>query len=318
MSANPRHKPVFIPEAAMDLPGEDELPYDFGPPMETDLHRSGMNELIDALRAWLAKKGVTNTFVGGNMALYFSTEQIKKNDFLGPDFFVARPTSMRSRKSWVMWQELVGPIVVIELLSATTEKNDRNAKMAIYSQILRVPEYYLFDPIDGRLEGYRLSHQGMYVIIPPDPAHEEPVLDCLELGLRLGVRWDPSPEEGEVPHLRWMEPDGRWVPTPIEFGAKETARADQQTVRADQQTARAEEADRLAKAERERAEEADRLAKAERARAEEADRRAKAERERAEEANRLAKAERERALEAEARAQRLAARLRALGLDPES
>jgi hypothetical protein len=49
MSAIPKHPPVPLPSPHLDLPGEDELPYEFGPPMETSLHRSGMNELIDSL-----------------------------------------------------------------------------------------------------------------------------------------------------------------------------------------------------------------------------------------------------------------------------
>ena len=243
------------------MPGEDELPCDFGPPMETTLHRSGMTELIDSLVHWLAAQGVTDTFVGGNMALYYSADQIMKNDFLGPDVFVARPTSTRPRKSWVVWRENITPCVVIELLSESTEKTDRTSKMKIYAQTLKVSEYYLFDPVDGRLEGYRLSSRApAYVVIPPDPASEDPIVDCEQLQLRLGVRWDDSPH-GAIPHLRWMTPSGAWVPTSPE---------------------RAEQEHQEKLEERQRAE-----------------------------------AEKQRADAAEARAARLAAQLRALGIDPE-
>jgi hypothetical protein len=201
------------------------------------------------------------------MALYYCTAQLKKNDFIGPDVFVARPTSTRPRKSWVVWEETVTPCVVIELLSESTEKTDRTDKMRIYAQSLKVAEYFLFDPVDGRLEGYRLSPRApAYVVIPPDPKSEEPLLDCEQLHLRLGVRWDDSPH-GEVPHLRWMTPTGEWIPTPIERSALDRQRA---------------------ALGRQRAEAADRE---------------------------KTEAQRQTA-EAQARAERLAAQLRALGIDP--
>jgi hypothetical protein len=277
MSANPRRAPIPLQPLDLYLPGEDELPYDFGPQMETSLHRSGMNELIDSLADWLADQGVTDTFVGGNLALYFSADQLIKNDFVGPDVFVARPTSTRPRKSWVVWQENITPCVVIELLSEVTEKTDRTEKMKIYAQTLKVGEYYLFDPVDGRLEGYRLSQRApAYVVIPPDPASEDPIVDCEQLQLRLGVRWDDSPH-GELPHLRWMTPSGAWVPTPAERARQEHQRADAEMQRAEFAEARVA---RLA-------------------------------------AKQRADAEKQRADAAEARAARLAAQLRALGIDPE-
>jgi hypothetical protein len=277
MSANPRRAPIPLQPLDLYLPGEDELPYDFGPQMETSLHRSGMNELIDSLADWLADQGVTDTFVGGNLALYFSADQLIKNDFVGPDVFVARPTSTRPRKSWVVWQENITPCVVIELLSEVTEKTDRTEKMKIYAQTLKVGEYYLFDPVDGRLEGYRLSQRApAYVVIPPDPASEDPIVDCEQLQLRLGVRWDDSPH-GEIPHLRWMTPSGAWVPTPAERARQERQRADAEMQRAEFAEARVA---RLA-------------------------------------AKQRADAEKQRAEAAEARAARLAAQLRALGIDPE-
>jgi hypothetical protein len=39
------------------------------------------------------------------------------------------------------------------LLSATTEKVDRGDKMRIYARLLKVGEYFLFDPFSGVFEG---------------------------------------------------------------------------------------------------------------------------------------------------------------------
>jgi Uma2 family endonuclease len=222
---------VFQPEPdPTSLPGEDELPFDFGPPMESTLHRSAMNDLITSLEAYLRAKGDTTTFVGGNLAIYFSIDQIEHNTFLGPDFMVVRNTSLRERKSWVFWSEQRFPSVVIELLSDKTEKDDRGAKMSTYAEVMQVAEYVLFDPFDGRLEGYRLDTKARrYVVIPPD---EEERVEVEQLGLCLAVHWQER-LEGAVPLLRWQLPDGTPLPTPAERAAQQQRRAEDQERRAE-------------------------------------------------------------------------------------
>jgi hypothetical protein len=79
-------------------PTQDELPYDDGMPMETHRHVLQMQLLMDPLRAYLV--GRREAFVGGNMFIYFSLEQVRNQDFRGPDFFVALDVPKRDRKSW--------------------------------------------------------------------------------------------------------------------------------------------------------------------------------------------------------------------------
>jgi len=203
-------------------PGEDELPCDDGEPMETERHRRQMEVLINSLElAWADRN---DFYVGGNMAIYFSELQVKKNDFRGPDVFVVLDTVRREHKSWVVWQEGGRtPDVIIELLSETTEAVDRGEKMRVYAKLLRVPNYYLFDPLSGILEGYAIdAARGEYERMKPEPSGELP---CPRLGLRLGVR------HGELhgitaDWLRWIDADGRALPT-----GEEQARAAEAQVR---------------------------------------------------------------------------------------
>jgi Uma2 family endonuclease len=67
------------------LPTQDELPCDDGVPMETQRHKFQMDLLMDTLLPWLEQR--EDGYVGGNMFVYFSAAQIKKQDFKGPDFF---------------------------------------------------------------------------------------------------------------------------------------------------------------------------------------------------------------------------------------
>jgi Uma2 family endonuclease len=153
--------------------------------METERHRKQMTLLIETLEsAWRDR---TDFYVGGNMFIYFSELQAKKNDFRGPDVFVVLDTERRERKSWVVWQEGGRtPDVVIELVSPSTEAIDRGEKMRTYAKLLHVAAYYLFDPLSGVMEAYALDMASRsYTVAPPDADGTFP---CPPLGLKLGVR----------------------------------------------------------------------------------------------------------------------------------
>jgi hypothetical protein len=204
---------------------------------------------------------------------------VKSNDFRAPDFFVVLDCVLhRERRSWVVWEEERTPAVVVELLSESTREEDLGRKKRIYEQALHTHEYFLFDPESLELLGFRLSRH-VYRRIRPGPGG---ALHCQRLGLDLVVL--PGTYRGsEGRWLRWVVPGGDVLATRDEAAAEAEARARDAQARAEEAQARAEEAQA-------RAEEA-------RARADEAHTRASAEH-----AARL----------------RLAAKLRALGVDPEA
>ncbi|MGH3934154.1 MAG: Uma2 family endonuclease [Pseudonocardiaceae bacterium] len=56
----------------------------------------------------------------------------------------------------------VAPVLAVEVLSRSTQLNDRNTKKAHYER-LGVPSYWLLDPVQpGGLEVYELDEQGRY------------------------------------------------------------------------------------------------------------------------------------------------------------
>ncbi|KYF76310.1 hypothetical protein BE18_18235 [Sorangium cellulosum] len=226
--------PSFVPTPP---PGEDELPYDDGEPMESQRHRKQMELLIEVLE--LHWKDRDDVYVSGNMAIYFSELQAKKNDFRGPDVFVVLDTVKRERKSWVVWQEDGRtPDVVIELLSETTEKVDRTDKMRIYAKLLHVPEYYLFDPFKGVLEAYGLDLATMsYVPVAPG-ANGDVASPRLHLG--LGVRRGTY-HNLDVDWLRWLDAEGRALPT----GEEQARAAEAQAQAAEAQARTAHDEARL-------------------------------------------------------------------------
>ena len=277
------------PDGVEMPPTEDELPYEDGEPMESTKHHLQMTLLIQTLEQYYHTLGRDDVAVHGNMGIYFSLEQARKQNFRAPDFFVVLGAKERRlRKSWVIWQEERVPNLVIELLSESTKAADRGVKKQIYQDVMRVPEYILHDVVGNTFEAFRLH--------APQNGHSQPYYEPIDLGndplrnpvffseqLRLElVLWEGEFEYYWDVWLRWRNPKtGEILPTSREIAQGEYRRAEQERNRAEQERNRAEQ-------ERNRAEQ-------ERNRAEQEKNRAEQERERAE---------------------RLAEKLRALGIDP--
>jgi Uma2 family endonuclease len=224
---------VRPPDLPPDLPWpptEDDLPSSDGEPMETWRHVLQMTLLIETLS--LAWAGRPDGFVGGNMFLYFSPDQVRGRFFRGPDVFAVLGVPKRERKSWVVWEEGKGPDVIVELLSESTATVDRVEKKRVYQDEVRVPEYVWYDPFSAELAGFRL-HDGVYQAIEPDDAGRLPIQ---QFGIAL-ARWHSVYRDVEATWLRWTKPDGTLLPT-------EAERADEERRRADAEARRVHDAER--------------------------------------------------------------------------
>jgi Uma2 family endonuclease len=199
------------------------------------------------------------------------------------------------RRSYTPWAE-GGPVaIVMEFLSEDDngELSDRRSppygKRYFYEQILKVPTYVIFDPANAELEVYQLQNNRYKLT----PLNGEGRVWIPELELFLGV-WSGDRERTYAHWLRWWDLEGNLLLWGSEQADLERVRAEQERIRADEEQVRADE-------ERVRADE-------ERVRANEEQVRANEERVRAE-------AEAQRANQAEEERDRLAAKLREMGID---
>ena len=147
--------------------------------------------------------------------LVFTIVLIKKKlkDVRGPDFFVVLGTERKTRKSWVVWEENGKyPNLIVEILSPTTAKTDREIKKELYQDIFRTPEYFWFDPYSLEFAGFYLIHGKYQPVEPNENGH----LWSQELGLYLGI------VQGL---LRYFTSTGSLVPTPEESAEFEAQRA---------------------------------------------------------------------------------------------
>ena len=146
---------------------EVEYPSSDGKPMaETEIHLRNMMEVIGALT--LHFLAVTDVYVCGNMLMYYVPGNKRKH--VSPDVFVVRGIDKHIRDNYLVWEEGKAPDLVIELTSASTRHEDLETKFKLYRDVLKVHEYFLFDPqsayLTPSMQGYRLV-DGRYARIRP-------------------------------------------------------------------------------------------------------------------------------------------------------
>jgi len=234
MSAPAKPKAPTHEEAICEEFANLELIHSDGEPMDSDWQRDAMNLLIESIRYRFADR--TDFFVGGNMFIYYDLKQVRNRNFRGPDFFYVKGRPLHpQRLYWAIWDEEGRfPNVNIELISPSTEREDRTKKFTIYEENFRTPEYFLFDRWDSSLEGYRLSDAGKYRSLTPN---ERGWLWCEELGLWLGT-WQGEFHRYNTTWLRFYEPDATLVLIGEEA---EKQRAEHEKKRADDEKKRADD-----------------------------------------------------------------------------
>lgn len=203
------------------------------PEMESTQHYQQLALLVSHLEWYWRDRD--DFFIGANLTVYYTHEQLQRRQFRGPDFFLVREVERTPRNSWVVWEEGGRyPDLIIELLSDSTATVDRTDKKSLYQNIFRTPEYFWFSPITGEFAGFRLGSDRQYEAIA---ANEQGWRWSAELDLYLGM------QEG---WLRYFEADGNPVLGPAEAALRERAQAEQERQRAEQAEQRAEQAEQRA------------------------------------------------------------------------
>ena len=126
-------------------------------------------------------------YVSGNNFIYYEEGAPKK--CVSPDCYVVFGVPNHRRDSFMSWREGGKlPSVVFEFTSAKTAGDDTNIKRPLYENVLRVNEYFLFDPtgdyLTPRMQGFRLI-DGRYQVIPLENGrmHSEQLgLDLIQQG----------------------------------------------------------------------------------------------------------------------------------------
>jgi Uma2 family endonuclease len=231
--------PAILP-TMYDLPSEEVG--DSGLPDE--FHRLQADLLDQTCRSPLY--GTNQLFIASDLNLYYDPGH--PNRYKRPDWFLAlgvpRATVQQQlRWSYLVWQEAVPPLLVIELLSPGTEAEDLGEtvrsvdqpprKWDVYEQFLQVPYYGVCDRYQNRFRMFRLEQgqnwEGRYGELKLSEAR----MWLPELGLGLGV-WEGIYKGISGLWLRWYNQENQWVPTESEQTAQECEEKEEQRQRADQ------------------------------------------------------------------------------------
>jgi Uma2 family endonuclease len=210
---------------------EIEYPTSDGKPMaETEVHLKDMIDSIQVLEDHFA--GQPNVHVGGNLLLYYEEGNPRKH--VAPDVFVALDVPKEPpRDYYLVWKEGKAPDFIVEITSKSTKAEDKK-KFEIYRTILRVTEYFLFDPTEDYLkppfQGFRLAGTEYFPIAPVEGR-----LPSQVLGLHL---------ERDGQKLRFFNPaTGERLMTRLETREAAEWLARDQSQRAEQEHRRAEVAE---------------------------------------------------------------------------
>ena len=118
-----------------------------GKPMgETPAHIRNMRWATEPIEQWFADD--PNVFVAADIFVYYVEGKPQKH--VSPDLLVVKgipKVTEPDRRKYQTWRENgKGPDLVIEFTSASTRHKDTVTKKEIYRAILKVSEYFLFDP----------------------------------------------------------------------------------------------------------------------------------------------------------------------------
>ncbi len=225
---------------------EIDYPTTDGKPMgETELHIDEMIDSRQVLRDWFA--GEPNVYVGGNLLVFY--EEGNRRKHVSPDVLVAINVPREPKRDYyLVWKEGKAPDFVVEITSKSTRRVDKQKKFVLYRDVLRVTEYFLFDPraeyLDPPLQGFRLV-SGEYVAIEPVAGRLPSQVVGLHLqrdgqNLRL---FDPATGKYLLTRLEAREAAERLAVEKGQIAAAERHRAEEERHRAEEERHRAEAAE---------------------------------------------------------------------------
>lgn len=167
--------------------------------------------------------------IGQNSGIYWKYTDPPLDGCRAPDWFyvpdVPPTLDGRVRRSYVLWQELIPPLLLLEFVSGDgSEERDRTpekGKFWIYERFIR-PDYYgIYEVEPGRIEMYRRSPRRFVRMEPNTRGHFE----VPELGVELGI-WQGRYLNQDLPWMRFFDRAGILLPSAEERAEAERQRAE--------------------------------------------------------------------------------------------
>jgi Uma2 family endonuclease len=187
-----------------------------------------------------------NYCIGQDSGIYWRLTEPLERGAEAPDWFyvpnVPPTIDGQLRRSYVMWQEFVAPLIVLEFVSGNgAEERDRTpllrsgqqetkpGKFWIYENVIRPAFYGIYEVTKASVEVYHLIEDRYQLVTANERGHYpiEP------LGVELGI-WQGRYQNVELPWLRWWDSAGNLLLSGAERAQQEQQRADREQERTQQ------------------------------------------------------------------------------------
>ncbi|MBD2691061.1 Uma2 family endonuclease [Anabaena catenula] len=173
--------------------------------------------------------------IGQDCGIYWRLTDPPEKGAEAPDwFYVANVPPMlngKFRHSYVLWQEYIAPLIVLEFVSGDgSEERDKTpitGKFWVYEQAIRVPFYGIYEVQKASIEVYHLV-DGYYQLLPANERGHYPILP---LGVELGI-WEGQYNNMQAPWLRWWDIQGNLLLHSGEKTQKLTSQLEQEQQKA--------------------------------------------------------------------------------------
>jgi len=184
--------------------------------------------------------------IGQDCGIYWREADPPEKGAEAPDWFyvpnVPPKLDGQIRRSYVLWRELMAPLIALEfasgngeeerdptpLLVSTEREVTKPGKFWVYERIMRIPYYGIYEINNGKLEVYELDG-GRYQQLTPNERGRYPILP---LGVELGL-WQGSYQNQTQLWLRWWDEQGHLLLIGDERAELERSRAEQERQRAE-------------------------------------------------------------------------------------
>ncbi|MFN7415260.1 MAG: Uma2 family endonuclease [Dolichospermum sp.] len=155
-------------------------------------------------------------FIGQDLGIYWRITEPPEKGAEAPDWFyvpnVPPTLNGKTRRSYVLWQEYISPLVALEFVSGNgSEERDKTpwkGKLWIYEQVIKPAFYGIYEVNKASIEVYELIG-GQYQLLA---ANERGHYSITPMGVELGL-WQGEYQNAELPWLRWWDLQGNLLLT---------------------------------------------------------------------------------------------------------
>jgi Uma2 family endonuclease len=201
-----------LPTSGMTLPDHTQLPESDGTFVKNFQEHPQSILLTESIKPILQKIHPDGQYcIGQDSGIYWRITDPPERGAEAPDWFyvpnVPPHLNGQMRRSYVLWQEYISPLIVLEFVSGNgEEERDQTpwkGKFWIYEQVIHPAFYGIYEVNKASVEVYHLV-ENKYQLLP---ANERGHFPISALGVELGI-WQGEYQNVDLPWLRWWDLDG--------------------------------------------------------------------------------------------------------------